>query len=99
MSYQKITSTMAEEDGLTLAEVLKGLLEDELAKERARREELREERRRRNNETWRQEEVMRQQMDLLRGLIEGVQRQGETVALKLERDRDTGCYRSLCSAP
>ena len=57
-SYQrKITSRMAEEDGLTLAKVL---LENgqirvkELAKERARREEeLREECRRRDNETWR----------------------------------------------
>ena len=31
---------------------------------------------------------MRRQMDLLRALIEGVQRQGKTAALKLERDRD-----------
>ena len=31
---------------------------------------------------------MRQQMELLKGLIKGVQRQGETAALKLERDRD-----------
>ena len=31
---------------------------------------------------------MRQQMELLKGLVEGVQRQGETAALKLDRDRD-----------
>ena len=41
---------------------------------------------------------MRQQMNLLRGLIEVVQRQ-ETATLKLERDRDVGRYCSLCSAP
>ena len=124
-SYRKETTrTMAEEGELTMAEVLKALLEDrqlrekELAEERARREEelkrreeelleerarreeelleerarreeeLREERHRREEETLRREEAMRQQMDLLRGLIEGVQKQGETAAIKLERDRD-----------
>ena len=112
-SYKKTASTMAEEGGSSLAEVLKALLEDrqlrekELAEERARREEelkrreaelleerarreeeLREERRRRDEETARREEEMRRQMELLKGLVEGVQRQGETAALKLERDRD-----------
>jgi len=63
--------------------------EAELLEERARREEeLREERRRRDEETARREEEMRRQMELLKGLVEGVQRQGETAALKLERDRD-----------
>ena len=63
--------------------------EEELLEERARREEeLREERHHREEETLRREEAMRQQMDLLRGLIEGVQKQGETAAIKLERDRD-----------
>ena len=63
--------------------------EEELLEERAKREEeLREERRRRDEETARREEEMSQQMKLLKGLVEGVQRQGDTAALKLERDRD-----------
>ena len=106
-SYQrKITSSMAEEDRLTLAKVLKVLLEDgqirekELAKECARREEeLREECCCRDDETWGRGEVMRQQMNLLRGLIEGVQTKEETAVLRLEGDRDVGRYCSLCSAP
>jgi len=57
--------------------------EAELLEEHARREEeLREERRRWDEETARREEEMRRQIELLKGLVEGVQRQGETAALK-----------------
>ena len=53
-----------------------------------REEELREEFRRREEEAARRENMMQQQMELLRGLVEGVQKQGEKAAIKLERDRD-----------
>ena len=82
------------EDG-NLADMLKALLEDRHQREeefsqerRLRAEELQEERRRRDLETARRDEEVRQQMDLLRGLVEGVQRQGETAALRVGRDRD-----------
>ena len=59
--------------------------EKELSEERQRRdeelkrkeEELREEQARREEEAWEREEQMRQQFELLQGLVEGVQHQGE----------------------
>ena len=53
-----------------------------------REEELREEFRRREEEAARRENMMQQQMELLGGLVEGVQKQEEKAAIKLERDRD-----------
>ena len=65
-------------------------LEEERAEESARREEeLREERQLRGEqEARRREEDMRRQIELLRGLVEGVQKQGEKAAKQMERDRD-----------
>ena len=97
---------MCEEGELTMAKVLRVLLDDrqlrekELAEEHARQEEehkcreekLLEERARREEELGEEPKgrdiAMRgsNEMDLLRGLIEGVQRQGETAALMLETE-------------
>lgn len=56
-----------------------------LLEERDRREqELREERQRRDESMAKHEEETRQQMDLLRGLLEGVQKQSEATLLRAE---------------
>ena len=67
-----------------MAEMMRVLLED-----RNRRElELREERKRRDEEMAKREEETRQQMELLRGLLEGVQKQSEATLLRAEQDKD-----------
>ena len=68
----------------------------ELAEERRLREEerrtreleMREERRLREEEMARREDKSRQQMAILRSLVEGVQKQGEAAALKIEKEKD-----------
>ena len=60
------------------------LREEELA----RREELREERRRRDEASANREDKMRMQMELLKGLVEGVNKQGDATLKKLEKDRE-----------
>ena len=92
-SYKRIEETMSGQKELT--DVLQALLEDrqlrerELVEERTRKEEeLRQERLRRDEEAARREEEVRQQMELLRGLVEGVQRQGLVNAPRQENDRD-----------
>ena len=90
------TATLRERTGATelqgettsLAQMLQVLLEDR----RKREEELLEERRLREEEMRREralrEEEMRQQMEVLRGLVEGIHRQGETAAVRAEKDKD-----------
>ena len=83
-SYKK-TSLMAQEEGaggVNMAQMLQVLLADREQRE----EERREERRRHDEEMARREHEMRQQMELLRGLVEGVNRQGEAALIKLEQD-------------
>ena len=83
-SYKK-TSLMAQEEGaggVNMAQMLQVLLADREQRE----EERREERRRHDEEMARREHEMRQQMELLRGLVEGVNRQGEAALMKLEKD-------------
>ena len=63
--------------------------EQELMEEQSRREEeLQQERLRRDEEAAKREEEVRQQMELLRGLVEGVQRQRVVNAPRQENDRD-----------
>ena len=78
-----------------LADVLKALLEDRQRREedlaaecRHRDEELEKERRRRDEKMARRDEEVRQQMELLRSLVQTVQRQGETAALKADQERN-----------
>ena len=61
------------------------LREEELAR---REEELREERRRRDEASAKREDEMRMQMELLKGLVEGVNKQGDATLKKLEKDRE-----------
>ena len=72
------------------------LREEELRREQTRRDEefaqLEEERQLRTAELRREaatrEEEMRQQMELLRGLVQGIHKQGEIAEKKVEKDRD-----------
>ncbi len=82
--------------------MLQFLIEDrnrrdqELAEDRYRREAaLEEERQRREEERQRQAEEaerrareVQQQMHLLQGLVQGLQKQGEVAAIKADRDKD-----------
>ena len=99
MSYE-----MAENQNTTegLTQLVQVLLEDrqrreqEMAEERRLREEerrlreveLQQEKVRRDEETTRREAEIRQQMDLLKGLITGIHRQGEFAAEQAEKDGD-----------
>ena len=99
MSYE-----MAENQNTTegLTQLVQVLLEDnqrqeqEMAEERRLREEehrLREveiqpEKAWRDEETTHREAEIRQQMDLLKGFITGIHRQGEFAAEQAEKDRD-----------
>ena len=65
-----------------MAQMLQALL----AEREQRDEERREERRRHDEEMARREHEMRQQMELLKGLVEGVNKQGEAALMKLEKD-------------
>ena len=59
------------------------------AEEAARREsEISEDRRRHEEEKERREDGMRRQIEMLKELVEGVQKQGEKSAMRMERDRD-----------
>ena len=87
---------------VSMARMLEVLLEDrqkreaELLQERRlreeelkrREEEMREKRRKRDEAAAKREEEMRMQMELLRGLVEGVNKQGDATMKKLETDRD-----------
>ena len=74
----------------SLAQMLEVLLEDR----RKREEDLIAERRLREEEMRREralrEEEVHQQMALLRGLVEGIHKQGETAEMRAEKDRDRG---------
>ena len=57
--------------------------------EAARREsEISEDRRRHEEEKERREDGMRKQIEMLKELVEGVQKQGEKSAMRMERDRN-----------
>ena len=73
---------MTEESDLT--QMLKVLLEDR----QRQNEEMMQERRRRDEESARRDEEVRRQMDLLKGLVEGVRLQGETAAARAPKDQD-----------
>ena len=94
VSYCRTEETIMGEEP-TIAQLMKSLIDDrklreqELAEERSKREqELKEERRRYEEALAQRNADMKLQMELLRGLVEGIKTRGDTPTVIHDRDHE-----------